>query len=156
VLIDNAGEATGLSAEGLVLKLMQTRFAGALPLEVGGNSPQQPVDGVPFVDKPSVPIGSATYPLDVLAAFSGDRKKLLISVVNPTEEGHEFTPRITGVRLRGPGKLSQIAPPGVNSANQAGQKPVVEILERPQQALTGAVQAPPVSINVYEFEIESA
>jgi alpha-N-arabinofuranosidase len=156
VLIDNTGEATGLSAEGMVLKIMQTHFGGAFPVEVSGNSPQQPVDGTPFVDKPNVPIGSPTYPLDVLAAFSGDRKKLLISVVNPTEEVREFTPRLTGVKLRGPGKLSQIAPPGVDSANRAGQKPVVEIIEHPQQAFTGTVQAPPVSINVYEFEIESA
>jgi alpha-N-arabinofuranosidase len=156
VLMDNTGEVTGLSAEGLVLKIMQTHFGGAFPVEVSGNSPQQAVDGTPFVDKPNVPIGSPTYPLDVLAAFSGDRKKLLISVVNPTEEVREFTPRITGVKLRGPGKLSQIAPPGLNSANRADQKAVVEIMEHPQQAFTGTVQVPPVSINVYEFEIESA
>ena len=156
VQIDNTGEAWGLSAEGLVLKIMHTHFGGALPVSVSGNSPQQQVLGTPFVDKPTEPVGSPTYPLDVFAAFSGDRKRLLISVVNPTEEAQDFTPSITGVKLRGPGKLSQIAPPGVNSANQAGQKPVVEIVEHPQQAFTGAVRVPPVSIGVYEFETESA
>ena len=88
----------------------------------------------------------------MVAALTADRKNLLISVVNPTEEAQSFTPQITGVTLRGPGKLSQIAPPGLNSANDAGKKPVVEILEHPQTALPDTVQVPPVSISVYEFE----
>ena len=156
VLIDNTGEASGLSAEGLVMKVMATRFNGARPVTVSGNSPQQAVPGTPFVDIPNVPIGSPTYPLDVLAAFSSDRKKLLISVVNPTEEAQEFAPKITGVKLRGPGKLSQIAPPGLSSANQAGQKPNVLIVESSLPALPETVKVPPVSIGVYEFEIETA
>jgi hypothetical protein len=41
----------------------------------------------------------------------------------------------------------------LNSANEAGSKPVVEILEYPQTALGSTVKIPPVSINVYEFEI---
>jgi alpha-N-arabinofuranosidase len=153
VLVDSAGEATGFSAEGLVLKIMQTHFGNALPVAVGGNSPQQPVPGTAWVDIPKTPIGSATYPLDVAAALSSDRKKLLISVVNPTEAAQSFAPRVGGVKLRGPGKLSQIAPPGLNSANQPGQKPVVEILEHPLNGLPETVQVPPVSIGVYEFEI---
>lgn len=56
VLIDNTGEAVGFSAEGLVMKIMATHFADALPVPVSGNSPQQSVDGTPFVDKPSVPV----------------------------------------------------------------------------------------------------
>jgi hypothetical protein len=73
----------------------------------------------------------------MVAALSGDRKKLILSVVNPTETGQEFAPRIAGVKLRGPGKLWQIAAPSVDAANEA-------------------VQVPPVSINVYEFNIETA
>jgi alpha-L-arabinofuranosidase len=153
VMVSDTGEAAGFSAEGLVMKLMATHFDGACPVQVGGNSPQQAVPGTPWVDTPKVPIGSPTYPLDVVAALSGDRKKLLISVVNPTEEAHEFTPSVAGVRLRGPGKLSLIAPPGLSSANLPGQKPAVEIVERPQQAFSGTVQVPPVSIGVYEFEL---
>jgi hypothetical protein len=52
--------------------------------------------------------------------------------------------------------LWQIAGPSVNAANQAGQKPAVEILEYPQNALGDPVQVPPISVNVYEFEIENA
>ena len=113
VLVDNTGEAVGFSAEGLVLKIMATHFGGALPVQVSGNSPQPAVPGTPWVDIPKVPIGSPTYPLDVVAALSGDRKRLILSVVNPTETAQEFSPRIAGVKLRGPGKLWQIAAPSL-------------------------------------------
>ena len=156
VLIDNTGEATGLSAEGLVLKIMANHFTNALPVSVSGNSPQQAVPGTVFVDVPNVPVGSPTFPLDVTAALSSDKKKLVFSVVNPTETAQEFNWKVTGVKLSGPGTLRQIAPPGVNSANLAGQKPAVEIVDHPQEAFQNTAQAPPVSISVYEFEIASA
>ena len=153
VLIDNTGEAVGFAAEGLVMKLMANHFTGAFPVQVSGNSPPQPMSGTPMVDIGTKPTGSPTYPLDVLAAFSSDKKNFLLSVVNPTEEAQEFSPQITGVKLRGPGKLWQIAAPSVNAANEPGKKPVVEILEYPQKTLSGSVQVPPISVNVYEFEI---
>src|SRR6185437_15039384 len=81
VLIDNTGEAVGYSAEGLVLKIMGTHFANAIPLEVSGNSPQQAVRGTPFVDAPLSPVGSPTYPLDLVAALTSDRKSFILSVV---------------------------------------------------------------------------
>jgi len=84
------------------------------------------------VDIPKAPIGSPTFPLDLTAALSSDRKKLIFSVVNPTEEKQELSPRVTGVKLRGPGKLFQIAPPSLTSANLPGQKPAVDIVEHPQ------------------------
>ncbi len=151
--LDNTGEASGFSAEGLVMKLMASHFTSARPVTVTGNSPQQAVPGTVFVDIPNIPIGSPTYPLDVTAAISSDKKKLIFSVVNPTEEKQEFSPKVTGIKLRGPGKLSQIAPPGLTSANLPGQKPNVEIVESSVQALADTVQVPPVSVSVYEFEI---
>ncbi|MGH9405368.1 MAG: alpha-L-arabinofuranosidase [Terriglobia bacterium] len=156
VLVDSTGEAVGFSAEGLVLKLMSNHFAGALPLDVNGNSPQQPVSGTPFVDIPLAPIGSPTFPLDVVAALSSDRATLILSVVNPTEAGQDFTPEIKGVKLRRTGTLSQIAAPSVDAVNEPGKAPAVRIVETPQRALPGRVSVPPVSINVYEFEIEKA
>jgi len=92
----------------------------------------------------------------VTAALSRDRKKLIFSVVNPTEEKQEFSPRVTGVKLRGPGKLFQIAPPSLSSSNLPGQTPAVEIVEQPLPSLPDTLQVPPVSIGVYEFEIERA
>jgi alpha-L-arabinofuranosidase len=156
VLIDRTGKASGFSAEGLVMKIMANHFTSALPLAVTGNSPQQPVSGVAFVDLPVSPVGSPTYPLDVLAALSADRKTFLLSVVNPTEDGQEFTPRIGGVRLRGPGTLWQIAAPSVDAANEPDKEPMLKINQVPQPSLPETVQIPPLSVNVFAFEIETA
>lgn len=153
VLIDNTGDAVGYAPEGLVLKLMANHFAEALPVVVSGNSPQQPVQGTPLVDIPTVPIGSPTYPLDVVAALSSDRKSFILSVVNPTEEEHVFSPRVAGVNLRGQGKLWQIAAPSVDTTNVPGKKPSVDIVESPQNALSDHMRVPAISVNVYEFEI---
>jgi alpha-N-arabinofuranosidase len=153
VLTDHTGEAVGLASEGVVMKLMQTKFINALPIAVDGNSPQRLVPGTPFVDRGTKPTGSATYPLDVLAAFSSDRKKFLLSVVNPTEEGQSFAAKISGVKLRDQGKLYQIAPPGVNSTNEAGKEPAVKIVETAQDGFPETVQVPPVSVSLYEFDV---
>jgi alpha-N-arabinofuranosidase len=153
VLTDNTGEAVGFAAEGLVMKLMQTKFLSAFPIAVDGDSPQQLVPGTAFVDRGTKPTGSPTYPLDVLAAFSSDRKKFLISVVNPTEEVHSFKSTISGVRLRGQGKLYQIAPPSVNSSNEVGKEPGVKIAETAQNGILATVEVPAVSVSLYEFDI---
>lgn len=156
VLVDRTGHTVGLSADGLMMKIMANHFSNALPLSVSGNSPQQPVSGTAYVDIPVSPVGSPTYPLDVVAALSADRKILILSVVNPTEDGHEFAPQIGGVRLRGAGKLWQIAAPSVQSFNEPGKEPVVKINETPQASLPEKVQVPPISVSVFEFEIDQA
>jgi hypothetical protein len=74
-------------------------------------------------------------------------------VVNPTEEGHSFTPKISGVKLRAQGKLYQIAPPSVDSTNEAGKEPAVKIVETAQTSLPEEIQIPPISISVYEFDV---
>lgn len=147
------GDAVGFAAEGVVMKLLQTHFLNALPLALDGDSPQQLVPGTPFVDRGTKPTGSPTYPLDILAAFSSDRKKLLVSVVNPSENGHSVVLKLNGVKLRPQGKLYQIAPPGVNSTNEAGKEPVVKIVESALDELPESVLAPPVSVSLYEFEV---
>lgn len=136
------------------MKIFATHLAGALPLALNGNSPQQPMRGTPFVDIGLQPTGSATYPLDVVAALSADRKTFLLSVVNPTEQSHKFTHQISGVKLRGSGKLWQIAPPDVNAANEPGKEPVVKIAEILQGRLADEIDLPPISISIYEFSVE--
>jgi alpha-N-arabinofuranosidase len=153
LLTDISGDAVGLPAEGMVMKLMHTHFLNAVPVAVDGDSPPQQVPGTNWVDKGPTPTGSPTYPLDVLAAFSSDRTKFLLSVVNPTEAGHSFSPKINGVKLHEQGKLYQIAPPGLSSANEAGKDPVVKIVESIQNGPPETVQVPPVSVSLWEFEV---
>lgn len=156
LVLDHTGDAVGLMAEGLAIKIMRDHFNGALPVAVSGNSPQLPVKGTPFVDGPAQPIGSPTFPLDVVAALSSDRKKLILSVVNPSEESHPFSPRISGAKVLGKGTLWQMAAPHVNSNNSFGKEPEVRIEEIPNAAFAEAMQAPPISVSVYEFEIATA
>jgi alpha-N-arabinofuranosidase len=125
---------------------------GAL-FTVSGNSPQVPMRGTPMVDMGSEPVGSATYPIDVLAALSGDRKIFILSAINATEEAQEFTPQLNGVKLRGSGRLSQIVAPSAISNNEVGKEPVVKIAESTVGALAEKVQLPPVSVSIYQFEI---
>ena len=153
VLTDNTGDGVGMAPEGVVFKLLQNHFLNALPVAVDGDSPQPLMPGTAFVDRGVKPTGSPTYPLDVLAAFSSDRKKFLISVVNPTEEGNSFTPKISGVKLRGQGKLYQIAPPSFDSTNEVGKEPAVKIVETAQNGVPETVQVPPFSVSLYEFEV---
>lgn len=155
ILMDGAGDGVGHTAAGLVIKLMRAHFAGALPVQLGGNSPQPMLSGTTWVDIGTKPTGSPTYPLDVLAAFSGDRKKFILSVVNPTIENQEFAPQIGGVKLRGAGKLSQLSAPSVDADNEPGKEPVIKIVESSQTALPGKVQVPPISVSVYEFDVEN-
>jgi alpha-N-arabinofuranosidase len=68
-----------LNPTGMLFKMYRDHF-GAIPVEVTGDSPQPkpvfPVGG----DQPAVNPGSDTYPLDVSAALSEDRKTLTIAV----------------------------------------------------------------------------
>ena len=152
-LTDISGNGIGLAAEGVVMKLMQTKYLNALPIAVDGDSPQQLVQGTAWVDRGTKPTGSPTFPLDILAAYSADKKKFMISVVNPTEEAHSFTHKLSGVKLSAQGKLHQIAPPGLNSTNEAGKEPVVKIVETAQNGLPETIEVPPVSVSIFEFDV---
>jgi alpha-N-arabinofuranosidase len=155
IVTDQTGDAVGWTAAGLVVKLMRAHFAGALPVNLDGNSPQPLISGTAFLDRGTKPTGSPTYPLDVVAAFSGDRKKFILSVVNPTVKGQSFSPQISGVKLQGTGKLWRLAGDSVDAENEAGKEFVIKIVESSQPALPDKVQVPPMSVSVYEFDVEN-
>jgi alpha-N-arabinofuranosidase len=113
------------------------------------------VSGTTWVDIGTTPTGSPTYPLDVAAAFSKDGKKFILSVANPTVDGQMFAVQINGVKLRGPGKLSQIVAPSVEADNEFGKDPLVKIVESSVTGLPSTVQVPPISVSVYEFDVEN-
>ena len=101
-------------------------------------------------DQPRVNAGSPTYPLDVAAALSADRKSLTVAIINPTEAARDFTVTIKGFELSGRGRTWRMTGSDANSANELGQKPQVEVVEIPFSELPKTV--PPVSISVYELE----
>jgi len=137
----------------MVFKTFREHLCENLPVSVTGNSPQLQTRGTVGVDECARPSGSATYPLDVLAALSADRKKLTVSVVNPTESAQEFAIDVTGVQLDGTGKLWQIAAPSISTVNVAGQKPAIAIVELPVAEAPNKLTVPPISVDVYEFGV---
>ena len=155
---DAYGDAVGFRLEGLVMKALHDRFAGALPVAVTGNSPQRTIRGALGVDLSARPSGSPTYPLDVFAALSADRKKLGISVVNPTETPQDCDLHLSGVQSNGPARLWQLtAPPGAAPVAAAPGRggltgPPATMAETALPQAPRTITVPPASISVYEFE----
>jgi len=156
---DAYGDAIGFRMEGLVMKILHDHFAGAVPVAVNGNSPQHAVKGTIWVDLPARPSGSPTYPLDVVAALSADRKKLAISVVNPTETAKEIDLSITGAHPSGAARLWQLtAPAGTSPPPSAPGRggfsgPPASMAESSLPQAPGRLSLPATSISVYEFDI---
>ncbi len=156
--MDTYGDPIGFRMEGLVMKVLHDHFAGALPVAVNGNSPQHAIKGVAGVDTSARPSGSPTYPLDVFAALSADRKKLAISVVNPTETAQDCELNLVGVKPSGPAKLSQLtaaagtlpAPPA-RGGFMVG--PAAKMAETQLPQMPHTISLPPASISVYEVEV---
>src|SRR4029077_1049858 len=83
------GADASYSTTGLIFYLYRHHF-GTIPVAITGNAPQPEVKGTVGVDKPKVSSGSDTYPLDVVAALSEDRKVLTVAIVNPTESDQKI------------------------------------------------------------------
>jgi alpha-N-arabinofuranosidase len=145
----NATEAA-LNSTGLLFQLYRNHF-GTVPVEIDGNSPpsapKYPVGG----DQPKLSAGSPTYPLDVSAALTSDGKLLTLAVVNPTESGQELDLTITGVALRGKGRLWHMTGPGINAMTGLGRHEV-QVVEMPSGEVPKTLQIAPISIDLYEFE----
>ena len=158
--IDTYGDPVGLRMDGLVMKLLHDHFAGALPVAVNGNSPQRSIKGTPGIDTPARPSGSPTYPLDVVAALSSDRKSLAISVVNPTGTAQHCDLNFVGVEPQGGAAFWRLIPP----VGEAAAPPVFGrggFVGPPATMSKGSlpevprrITLPPSSITVYEFEVK--
>lgn len=143
------------SSTGLLFKLYRDHF-GTLPVEVAGNSPQPapqwPVGG----DQPEVNAGSPTYPLDVVAALTQDRRFLTVAIVNPTESLHEISLTIEGVQPGGHARMWQMTGPTLRAANTLGHKPQVEVGQKALTQPPGKVSVAPASITICEFDVGAA
>jgi alpha-N-arabinofuranosidase len=148
----NQTDAT-YSVIGLVFKMYRQHF-GTIPVQVTGNSPQHEVKGTIGVDKPRVTSGSDTYPLDMVAALSADKKKLTVALVNPTETEQQIDLNFSGIQLTENVNCWAIIPPTFLSQNQAGRTPVVNITASQLTGVPKTFKAAPTSIYIYEFTIK--
>jgi alpha-L-arabinofuranosidase len=156
--LDSYGDAIGLRMEGIVMKMLHDRFAGALPVSVRGNSPQHAIKGTVGVDTPARTSGSPTYPLDVFAALSADRKKLAISVVNPTDATQDCDLSLTGVQPSGPTRVWRLTAPAGAAApapgpGRGGSGPPAAMEQSVLPEGTRRLAVPASSVSVYEIEV---
>lgn len=152
LIAHNLTDAT-ITPLGLMFE-MYRRHYGTIPVAVTGNSPQHDVEGTVNVDKPKVPSGSDTYPLDVAAALTADRKALTVAVVNPTESAQQMTASFAGITLGGAGKSWQIAPSSLTAQNEIGKPMTVNIAQGSVASASGNLPIPPLSITIYELPVQ--
>lgn len=143
-----------LNSTGEVFKLYGEHFGtGTVPLAIDGNSPQpEPEYPVGFAH-PKVRAGSSTYPLDVIAGLSSDRRTLRIAVVNATFQPQRLAIKLKGIATHGEGKVWRLTGNSLEAANKVGQAPGVTIQELAVSALSKGLTAPPISTSVYEFSV---
>jgi alpha-N-arabinofuranosidase len=127
-------------------------FVGAIPVALSGNSPQ-PAPKYPAgsPDQPEKPSGSPTYPLDMYAALSPDRKYLIVSVVNATESEKKFDLSLIGAHVAGPSTLWQLTGTSADAINRVGQAPQLAIKESSIGSAPASITVAPISVNIYRF-----
>lgn len=126
---------------------------GSIPVALSGNSPQPaplfPIGG----DQPQMNSGSPTYPLDMFAALTPDRKYLTLAVVNATDAMQSFTLNAIGVRVAEPAAHWELTGPNRDAANRVGQEPQVEVKESQAEHTSGTTEVAPNSVNIYRWSV---
>jgi alpha-N-arabinofuranosidase len=152
--LDITPTAARLNTNGEVFKLYGEHFGeGTLPLAVDGDSPQ-PAPKYPVgFDHPQVRAGSPTYPLDVIAALSADRRTLKIAVVNATLLPQQLALRFDGGRVHGNGTVWVLTGPSPEAQNVVGKAAQVSVSKRALRAVPPILAVPPISTSIYEFPI---
>ncbi len=150
--LDYTPTAAVLNTNGLLFKLYRDHL-GTIPVELTGNSPQPaplyPTGG----DQPKTSAGSPTYPLDMFAALTPDRKNLTVAVVNATEAPQRLDLNVTGMRLAGNATAWQMTGVAPEAANHVGQQPQVAVKEIVLGPVSQGVTVAPFSVNVYRFPV---
>lgn len=152
--MDYTPTAAVLNSTGLAFKLYGDHFVpGSIPVALSGNSPQPapqyPVGG----DQPRVNSGSPTYPLDMFAALSPDRRYLNVAVVNATQTEQKFDLHVEGLRLSAASTLWRMTGDSLAAANHVGHAPQVEIKKVVLDPAPHSIPVAPLSINIYQFPV---
>jgi alpha-L-arabinofuranosidase len=153
-LIDFNRTASTMNGLGLVYQMYGDHFVGAIPVALSGNSPQ-PAPKFPAgsPDQPERSSGSPTYPLDMYAALSPDRKFLIISVVNATESEQKVDLSVAGAHLAGVSTLWQLTANSVDAVNRVGQPSQLAIKESSIAEAPATIAVAPISVNIYQIPV---
>jgi alpha-N-arabinofuranosidase len=152
--LDFDATSATLNTTGLLFKLYGEHMgAGLLPVTVSGNSPQPPTQyPLPGERRPQE-AGSPTYPLDVVAALSADRKHLTLAVVNATEYTQPLALELRGARFAGEARVWEMRGPALEAANHLGQQPQVTTEQTVLHGLPATLPVAARSIDFYRFRI---
>ena len=142
-----------LNPTGMLFKMYRDHF-GTIPGEVTGDSPQPKPTFPAGGDQPAINPGSDTYPLDVSAALSEDRKTLAIAVLNPSDSEQSIRVAINGAKLANAGKLWRMAPESIDATVQVDKKPEVQVEEQTLGAFPEAITVRPFSVNIYSYSVQ--
>jgi alpha-N-arabinofuranosidase len=145
---DRTRSVTG--ARGRVFQLYNRHF-GSIPVAVAGNSPVPPPKYPIGGDQPRVNTGSSTWPLDVSAALTRDRKALVVSVVNATEQEKTLRLRLTGFTARASGRSWRLSAASLDAQNRVGTAAQVVIEARAFSPHASSLSLAPISIELFEF-----
>jgi alpha-N-arabinofuranosidase len=126
---------------------------GSIPVALTGNSPQPapqtPVGG----DQPETNSGSATYPLDMFAALTPDRKFLTLSVVNATDSEKRFALNLAGAEEEGAPAVWQLTGKDLQATDRVGQTPQVRIEKIAARGDGHTLSVVPISISIFEIPL---
>lgn len=152
--MDYTPTAAVLNTTGLVFKLYGDHFLpGSIPVSLSGNAPQPepkyPVGG----DQPETNSGSPTYPLDMFAALTPDRKSLTLAVVNATPTAQTFALHAVGVQVSGTPMLWQMTGSDLSASDRVGRPPQVVIQQVPVHTSAESLSVAPNSINIFQFPV---
>ena len=152
MMSENRTEAV-LNPTGMLFKMYRDHF-GTIPVEVRGDSPQPKPTFPAGGDQPTVNPGSDTYPLDVVAALSEDRKTLAIAVINPSETEQSMKISVGGSKLATAGRLWRVAPDSIDATVQIDRKPQVQVEEQSLGAFPETIAVRPFSVTIYSYPID--
>jgi len=139
-----------ISASGRVFQLYNRHF-GKIPVAVTGNSPVPPPKYPPGGDQPKTNTGSATWPLDVAAALSADRKALIVVIVNATETAQSLGLGLAGFNPDGKGRCWTLTAAKLDARNVVGKPPEVAIVEDAFDATAKTLLIAPTCIQLLEY-----
>ena len=142
-----------LNPTGMLFKMYRDHF-GTIPVEVTGYSPQPRPTFPAGGDQPAVNPGSPTYPLDVSAALSEDRKTFTLAVLNPSDSGHTIRIAIRGAKLANAGHLYRMAPDSIDATVSVDKKPEVEVENQTLGPLPETITVRPFSVNIYSYPVQ--
>jgi len=152
--LDITKTAAVLNSTGEVFKLYGEHFGnGTIPVAVDGNAPQPEPRFPTGFDHPQVRAGSSTFPLDLIAGLSPDRRRLRIGVVNATSDAQAIDLTLKGIRVNGTGTVWHLSGATLDASNRVGQPPGVTIQQDRARKLERSLSVPPISTSVYEFPI---